>query len=110
MTVPYMEKVYPVQEHKRGQIPAVVHVDGTGRLQTVSRLTNPRFYELIQRFYEATGVPVVLNTSFKPEWGADSGEPYRRDPDILFMRSRRADLGHIPCEEIAGYETPTLLT
>ena len=75
MTVPYMEKVYPVKEHKRGQIPAVVHVDGTGRLQTVSRLTNPRFYELIQRFYEATGVPVVLNTSFNL-----NGEPIVESP------------------------------
>jgi carbamoyltransferase len=44
-------------------IPAVTHVDGTGRLQTVSKDSNPRFYAIIDRFREATGVPVLLNTS-----------------------------------------------
>jgi len=45
-------------------VPAIVHVDGTGRVQTVTREANGRFYELLRRFYEKTGVPILLNTSF----------------------------------------------
>ncbi|MBD3267912.1 carbamoyltransferase, partial [bacterium] len=62
--VPFMEKVYPIRPQKRAEIPAVTHVDGSGRLQTVSADTNPRFYRLIQQFEAITGVPVLLNTSF----------------------------------------------
>ena len=61
---PYMLLVPSVVEDKRAVIPAVTHVDGTGRLQTVNREFNPHFYSLIQGFYEKTGVPVLLNTSF----------------------------------------------
>lgn len=61
---PFMIKVYNVRESRRAEIPAVTHVDGTGRLQTVSREANPRYWELIQAFGRQTGVPVVLNTSF----------------------------------------------
>ncbi len=61
---PFMIKVYPVKAEKRAEIPAVTHVDGTGRLQTVDRRTNPRYWALIQEFERQTGVPVVLNTSF----------------------------------------------
>lgn len=60
---PFMEKVLPIRQEKRGLIPAVCHVDGTGRLQTVSRRTNPRYWRLIESFREATGVPMILNTS-----------------------------------------------
>lgn len=62
--VPYMMQVYPIRENKRPLIPAVTHVDGTGRLQTVNEVDNGRYYRLIHRFYERTGVPMVLNTSF----------------------------------------------
>lgn len=62
--VPYMMQVYPIREEKRPLIPAVTHVDGTGRLQTVHEADNGRYYRLIRRFYERTGVPMVLNTSF----------------------------------------------
>jgi carbamoyltransferase len=62
--VPFMEKVFVVREEKRDQIPAVVHVDGTGRLQTVTRDNNPRYYRLIEAFRQLTGVPMLLNTSF----------------------------------------------
>lgn len=62
--VPYMMQVYPIREDKRSLIPAVTHVDGTGRLQTVTEAANGRYYRLIHRFYERTGVPMVLNTSF----------------------------------------------
>jgi carbamoyltransferase len=61
---PFMEKTYPIRPEKRAVIPAVTHVDGSGRLQTVTRQQNPRFYELIEHFHRHTGVPVVLNTSF----------------------------------------------
>jgi carbamoyltransferase len=62
--VPFMMQVYPIREAKRAQIPAVTHVDGTGRLQTVSEAGNGRYYRLIRAFEARTGVPMVLNTSF----------------------------------------------
>jgi carbamoyltransferase len=57
-------KVYLIREGKRGLIPAVTHVDGSGRLQTVYRRTNLRYWRLIEAFRAKTGVPMVLNTSF----------------------------------------------
>jgi carbamoyltransferase len=61
---PFMIKVYPIRPEKRALVPAVTHVDGTGRLQTVSRRTHPLYWKLIRAFEERTGVPMVLNTSF----------------------------------------------
>ena len=61
---PFMMQVYPVREHKRHVIPAVTHVDGSGRLQTVNRDGNRRYWELIRAFERHTGVPMLLNTSF----------------------------------------------
>jgi carbamoyltransferase len=61
---PTMLMVYQVKPERRAEIPAVTHVDGSGRLQTVSREVNPRYYQLISDFDKLTGVPVVLNTSF----------------------------------------------
>ncbi|RPI80187.1 MAG: carbamoyltransferase, partial [Planctomycetaceae bacterium] len=71
---PYMEKVFPIRAERRAQIPAVTHVDGSGRLQTVSKLTNPLYHALISRFLEKTGVPIVLNTSL------NENEPIVRTP------------------------------
>jgi carbamoyltransferase len=62
--VPFMMQVFQIREDKRQLIPAVTHVDGSGRLQTVCRHTNPRYYRLIEVFCDLTGVPMVLNTSF----------------------------------------------
>ena len=62
--VPFMMQVFQIRTEKRTQVPAVTHVDGSGRLQTVSRQANPRYYRLIKEFRELTGVPMVLNTSF----------------------------------------------
>jgi carbamoyltransferase len=62
--VPFMSRVLQIREEKRARIPAVTHVDGSGRLQTVSRHANPRYYRLIEAFCDLTGVPMVLNTSF----------------------------------------------
>jgi len=61
---PFMTLAYSVRAEKRGKIPAPTHVDGTGRLQTVTREANPRYHGLISAFRDLTGVPVVLNTSF----------------------------------------------
>ena len=61
---PFMLQVYPVRPDKRSIIPAVTHVDGSGRLQTVSRRSNPRYWNLIKAFERVSGVPVLLNTSF----------------------------------------------
>lgn len=62
--VPFMLQVYMVRDEKRADIPAVTHVNGTGRLQSVERDQNPRYYKLIESFARETGVPMVLNTSF----------------------------------------------
>jgi len=64
---PSMLMVYQVKQDKRSVIPAVTHVDGSGRLQTVARSTNPRYHQLISDFEQLTGVPVVLNTSFNED-------------------------------------------
>jgi carbamoyltransferase len=67
--------VVPVRPEHHATLPAITHVDGTGRLQTVFRETNPLYYSLIERFGQATGVPVVLNTSFNLK-----GEPIVTTP------------------------------
>ena len=64
---PAMLMVYQVKQDKRSVIPAVTHVDGSGRLQTVARHTNPRYHQLISDFDQITGVPLVLNTSFNED-------------------------------------------
>ena len=90
---PFMIQVYPVRPEKRDVIPAVTHVDGSGRLQSVSRESNPRYWALIQAFGRQTGVPVLLNTSFNenepivltPEEALDCF--LRTDMDVLVMGS-----------------------
>jgi carbamoyltransferase len=67
---PYMLLVCPVNEDRKSVVPAITHVDGTARVQTVNKKTSPLYYELIQEFYKITGVPVILNTSFN-----DNTEP-----------------------------------
>ena len=62
--VPFMMQVFRIREEKRKEIPAVTHVDGSGRLQTVTWAGNPRYARLIEAFRDITGVPIVLNTSF----------------------------------------------
>ena len=62
--VPFMMQVYQIREEKRALIPSVTHVDGSGRLQSVYKETNARYWHLIEAFRKITGVPMVLNTSF----------------------------------------------
>jgi len=66
----FMQMVYPIQNQVKSVIPAVVHNDGTGRLQTVTKKNNPKFWKLIDEFRKITGVPIVLNTSLN-----DNDEP-----------------------------------
>jgi carbamoyltransferase len=61
---PFMVQAYKIKPEQRTSIPAVTHEDGTGRLQTVEQDVNPRYWKLLKRFGELTGVPVLLNTSF----------------------------------------------
>ncbi|MFZ1007692.1 MAG: carbamoyltransferase C-terminal domain-containing protein [Candidatus Sulfotelmatobacter sp.] len=63
-SLPFMIFVVGVREDKRAQLGAITHIDGTARVQTVSRETNPRYWDLIHAFKELTGIPVLLNTSF----------------------------------------------
>ena len=83
---PYMEKVFPIRQEKRPLIPAVTHVDGSGRLQSVSRSTNPRYHALITAFFERTGVPIVLNTSL------NENEPIVRLPGEAISCFLRTDM------------------
>ena len=83
-SAPFMEKVFKIKSDKRSQIPAVTHVDGTGRLQSVSYKTNPLYWDLINTFAQRTGVPIVLNTSL------NENEPVVRTPDeaiACFLRT-----------------------
>jgi carbamoyltransferase len=88
---PFMLKVYPIKKDKQSKIPAVTHVDGTGRLQSVRKEDNPRYWQLIDEFRKVIGVPIVLNTSCnenepivcKPEEAPDCF--LRTKMDVLVM-------------------------
>ena len=83
--VPFMMKVYQIKDDKRKVIPAVTHVDGSGRLQTVYQETNEKYHDLIKEFYQLTKVPIVLNTSF------NENEPIVSKPDEAldcFLRTK----------------------
>lgn len=83
----FMLLVAPVQQDKRDKIPAVTHEDGTGRLQVVKREWNPRYYDLIRHFGDATGVHVLLNTSFNLK-----GEPIVTTPENAFNTFMKSGL------------------
>jgi len=83
----FMLLVTPVRESQYDVIPAVTHVDGTGRLQVVVREGNARYYDLIERFGQATGVPVILNTSFNLR-----GEPIVNTPREAFATFQKSGL------------------
>jgi len=85
---PYMLMVAPVK--KPEQIPAVTHVDGTGRLQTVSKDSNPLYYDLINAFYKKTGVPVIINTSMNV-----MGEPIVNTPEQAYQMIVKTDMDYL---------------
>ena len=96
-SVPFMMQVFQVREEKRKLIPAVTHVDGSGRLQTVTSSTNPRYHKLIGSFRDLTSIPMVLNTSF------NENEPVVCKPEEAldcFLRTKmdRLVLGNVIIE------------
>jgi carbamoyltransferase len=84
--VPFMMKVYPIRAERRGLVPAVTHVDGTGRPHTVTRESNPLYHRLIEVFARLTGVPMILNTSF------NENEPIVRRPEEALDCFLRTDM------------------
>ena len=89
----YMLYVVPVKENKRQILPAITHVDGTGRLQTVFHDQSPRYFNLIHRFGQATGVPVLLNTSFNLK-----GEPIVNTPANAFDTFSKSEMDALVLE------------
>ena len=85
---PYMLFVAPVK--KPDKIPAVTHVDGTGRLQTVSKLSNPLYYDLITEFFKITDIPVIINTSMNV-----MGEPIVNSPEDAFRMWARTEMDNL---------------
>jgi len=77
----------PVRQQAQSVLPAITHVDGTGRLQTVFKEQSPRYYRLIERFGQATGVPVLLNTSFNLR-----GEPIVTTPANAFNTFSKSEM------------------
>ena len=92
--VPFMEKVFLIKEAQRSKIPAVTHVDGTGRLQSVSKNLEPKYYGLIHNFYEKTGVPILLNTSF------NENEPIVNTPEEALDCYLRTQMDMLVLEDI----------
>ena len=89
---PFMITVLNVREERRGNIPSVVHVDGTARPQTVSHDVNPRYWQLIHEFEKLTGVPLLLNTSFNIQ------EPIVLSPDDAIRTFSRASFDALVLE------------
>ena len=83
-----------VKEDKKEIIKAVTHVDGTGRLQTVTKEFNGKYYDLIESFYKATGVPVLLNTSFNV-----AGEPIVESPEDAIKCFLKTDIDALLIED-----------
>ena len=75
---------------KPDEIPAVTHIDGTGRLETVSQSSNPLYYKLITEFYNITGIPVVINTSMNVK-----GEPIVNTPEQAYNMLINTDMDYI---------------
>ena len=91
---PFMEKVFPIKKEMQSAIPAVTHVDGTGRVQTVDRDVSPRYYALIEAFYKKTGVPILLNTSF------NENEPIVNTPEEALDCFLRTEMDMLVMENI----------
>jgi len=92
--VPFMEKVFLIRPEKRAIIPAVTHVDGTGRLQTVEAKDNPRYHRLIKTFAEKSGVPILLNTSF------NENEPIVNSPEHALECFLRTQMDMLVLENV----------
>ncbi len=99
--VPFMEKVFLIKKEKRSEIPAVTHVDGTGRLQSVDKEISPRYYALIEAFRKKTGVPILLNTSF------NENEPIVNSPSEALDCYLRTNMDMLVMENIVVERLPT---
>jgi carbamoyltransferase len=97
----FMLLVTRVLEESRARIPAVTHADGSARLQTVVESTNPRYHALIRTFGEATGVPVILNTSFNLR-----GEPIVSTPEEAFSTFVRSGMDALVLDRTIIYKDP----
>ena len=86
---PYMSSLANIKKNKAEMIPAVTHIDGTARLQTVNYQTNPKFEKLITLFYEITDVPILLNTSF------NENEPMINKPEEALDCFLRTDMDYL---------------
>jgi carbamoyltransferase len=95
--VPFMEKVFPIKSEKQILIPAVTHVDGTGRLQTVMKDIHPRYYSLIDTFRQKTGIPILLNTSF------NENEPIVNTPEEALNCFLRTEMDMLVLENCVIY-------
>jgi len=93
-TVPFMEKVFDIRKDKHSEIPAVTHIDGTGRLQSVDKKVSPRYHKLISAFLEKTGVPILLNTSF------NENEPIVNTPEQALDCFLRTEMDMLVMENI----------
>lgn len=100
---PFMLLVQPVRAERREVIPAVTHVDGTARLQTVTRQASPAYYDLISEFDRLTGVPMVLNTSFNLR-----GEPVVHTPDQALDDYLRSGMDAVVIGNLVAEKTPTV--
>ena len=84
--IPFMSEVYPVLDRKKNILPGVTHIDGTARLQTVSKENNEKYYLLIDEFFKQTGVPIILNTSF------NENEPIVNTPEEAINCFERTEM------------------
>jgi carbamoyltransferase len=89
----YMQYVVPVKPEAQSILPAITHVDGTGRMQTVFKDQSPRYYKMIEKFGQATGVPVVMNTSFNLK-----GEPIVNTPANAFNTFSKSEMDALVLE------------
>ncbi|MFK7983609.1 MAG: carbamoyltransferase, partial [Saprospiraceae bacterium] len=92
--VPFMEKVFSIKEEKQALIPAVTHVNGTGRLQTVSQTDAPKYHALIKAFYKKSKVPILLNTSF------NENEPIVNTPEEALDCFLRTQMDMLVMEDV----------
>src|SRR5579875_1581061 len=107
---PFMLLVERVRPERRREIPAVTHVDGTGRLQSVTRTFNPLFYRLIESFERLTGVPVVLNTSFNVRGEPMVNRPEEALADFDATEMDALVIGNQVLEKVAASQSRSLVS
>jgi carbamoyltransferase len=90
LVYPYMLATVRAKQGIRDQIPAVIHVDGTSRVQTIDRETNPRYWQVIEEYRKLSGLPVVLNTSFNVK-----SEPIVCSPSDAIDSFLKSDLDYV---------------